>query len=87
MPFPSVPAEARRSMMGITTDVRVTLARRKISLDEVLNLAPGTMLSFETHCDTPLTLEANRTPIATGETVKIGDRFGIRIREMAPPKE
>lgn len=85
MPEPAATADARAHMLGITTDVRVTLARRKIPLDEVLNLAPGTMLSFETHCDTPLTLEANRTPIATGETVKIGDRFGIRIVDLGRP--
>ena len=40
------------------------------------------MLTFDAHCDDPLTLEAGGIPIASGETVKIGDKFGLRIREI-----
>jgi flagellar motor switch protein FliN/FliY len=55
-------------------------------LEDIVNLVPGAMLTFDVHCDEPLTLEAGGSPIATGETVKIGDKFGIRVREVfAPP--
>jgi flagellar motor switch protein FliN/FliY len=44
------------------------------------------MLTFETHCDQPLQMSVGGHPIATGETVKIGDKFGIRIREIGMPE-
>ena len=73
-------------ILGIKTPVSVILARKPVSLEEILNLVPGSMLTFETHCDEPLVLEAGGTPIATGETVKIGDKFGLRIREILTAK-
>ena len=76
-----------RAVLSIQTPVCVTLARKSISLEDIVNLVPGAMLTFDVHCDEPLTLEAGGAPIATGETVKIGDKFGIRVREIfAPPQ-
>jgi flagellar motor switch protein FliN/FliY len=45
------------------------------------------MLTFEAHCDEPLMLEAGGKTIATGETVKIGDKFGLRVREILGDNE
>jgi flagellar motor switch protein FliN/FliY len=75
----------RRGLLRIETDVSVTLARQKVSLQRVLSLVPGSMIVFNKHYADALSLEANGLPIATGETVKVGDKFGIRILQMAPP--
>ena len=74
-----------RAVLAIQTPVCVTLARKSVSLEEIVNLVPGAMLTFDVHCDDPLTLEAGGSPIASGETIKIGDKFGIRIREVYGP--
>jgi flagellar motor switch protein FliN/FliY len=74
-----------RAVLAINTPVSVTLARKQVPLSEIVNLVPGSMLTFDAHCDEPLTLEVGGQPIATGETVKIGDKFGLRIREILPP--
>ena len=71
-----------RAVLSIETPVCVTLARKSVSLENIVNLVPGAMLTFDVHCDQPLTLEAAGSPIATGETVKIGDKFGIRIHQV-----
>lgn len=73
-------------LLKIKTPVTVTLAERKELLRNILSLVPGSMLTFDTHCDQPLRLSAGGHPIATGETVKIGDKFGIRIREIGVPE-
>ncbi len=75
-----------QAILGIKTPVSVILARKPVSLEEIMNLVPGSMLTFESHCDEPLILEAGGTQIATGETVKIGDKFGLRVREMLSPE-
>lgn len=72
----------RRSVLQVSTPVTVTLARKRESLRRIVDLVPGSMLTFDAHCDEPLTLEVGGHPIATGETVKIGDKFGLRIREI-----
>ncbi|MFG0289652.1 MAG: FliM/FliN family flagellar motor switch protein [Rhodopirellula sp. JB044] len=76
----------RERLLKIKTPVTVTLAERKETLRNILSLVPGSMLTFDTHCDQPLELSVGGHPIATGETVKIGDKFGIRIREIGVPK-
>lgn len=71
-----------KAVLAIKTPVSVTLARKAIELDMIVNIVPGSILTFDAHCDEPLTLEAGGKPIATGETVKIGDKFGMRIRDI-----
>ncbi|MCG8648409.1 MAG: FliM/FliN family flagellar motor C-terminal domain-containing protein [Pirellulales bacterium] len=71
-----------RTVLSIETPVSVTLATKRVPLQTIVDLVPGSMLTFDSHCDEPLTLEAGGQPIATGETVKIGDKFGLRIREI-----
>ncbi len=71
-----------RAVLAIKTPVNVTLARKMVPLDRIVDLVPGSMLTFDAHCDEPLILEAGGQAIATGETVKIGDKFGLRIREI-----
>ena len=76
-----------KSILGIKTPVSVVLASKSIPLEEIINLVPGSMLTFGTHCDEPLILEAGGTQIATGETVKIGDKFGLRVRQLLLEEE
>ena len=71
-----------KAVLAIETVVSVTLARQDIPLHRIVDLVPGAMLTFDNHCDEPLVLEAGGKAIATGETVKIGDKFGLRIREV-----
>ncbi|MDA8743071.1 FliM/FliN family flagellar motor switch protein [Rubripirellula amarantea] len=71
-----------KAVLTIETVVSVTLARKNVPLNRIVDLVPGSMLTFDNHCDEPLVLEAGGKSIATGETVKIGDKFGLRIREV-----
>ncbi|TWU41168.1 Flagellar motor switch protein FliN [Novipirellula aureliae] len=71
-----------QAVLDIQTTASVVLAQQQISLSRIVNLVPGSMLTFDAHCDEPLTLEVGGHPIALGETVKIGDKFGLRIREV-----
>ena len=76
-----------QSVLAIQTPLSVTLARKKCSLEQIIDIVPGAMLTFEAHCDEPLTLEAGGKAIATGEAVKIGDKFGLRIRDVLLAQE
>lgn len=80
--MPQAETPYSKSVLSIETPVSVTLARKMIPLSRIVELVPGSMLTFDAHCDEPLMLEAGGKVIATGETVKIGDKFGLRVREI-----
>lgn len=76
-----------KSILQVNVPVVVTLARKKVPIDQMLQLVPGMMIQFEKHCDTPMTVEVGEHAIATGEIVKTGDMFGVRIAEIVQPAE
>ena len=81
-----LPAYAR-SLLRIRVPLFVTLASTRQPASRVLDLAPGTILHFTKPCDDPLTISVGRCDVAVGETVKVGDKFGLRITSMVMPEE
>lgn len=77
----------KQTVLRIQAPVAVTLARKNIALDKILDIVPGAMLMFDKNCEEPLTLDVGGQPIAVGETVKVGDKFGLRIRRLLHRKE
>lgn len=71
-----------RSLLKIPVDLAVSLAEREMPVDRILKLAPGAMLQFDKACDAPLTIELDGQPMAECEVVKVGDRFGVRVKTV-----
>jgi len=76
-----------KSLLRINSDVTVTLARKSLPVDRILSFVPGVMIQFDKACDTPLSIEIDDRTIARGEVVKVGDKFGVRILEIAECEE
>jgi flagellar motor switch protein FliN len=76
-----------RSLLRIQVPVHVTLAATRQPTSRVLDLAPGTILHFSKPCDEPLNLSIGHCDVAVGETVKVGDKFGLRLTSMVMPQE
>jgi flagellar motor switch protein FliN len=81
-----LPAYAR-SLLRIQVPVVVTLASTRQPASRVLDLAPGTILHFAKPYDDPLTVSVGHCDVAVGETVKVGDKFGLRVTSMLMPEE
>jgi len=71
----------------VQVPVVVTLARKSMQLDQVLKMVPGMMIQFDKPFDAPMRLEVDDQPIAEGDVVKAGDKFAIRITQVASPSE
>ena len=56
-------------------------------VEKVLKLVPGVMIQFDKSYDTPMTVEVGDQPIAEGEIVKMGDKFGVRVGDILKPSE
>jgi flagellar motor switch protein FliN len=76
-----------RSLLRIQVPVVVTLAITRAPVSRVVELAPGTILHFGKPCDEPLSLSVGACEVAVGETVKVGEKFGLRITSMVMPEE
>lgn len=76
-----------RSFLKVQVPVSVTLASQKHTVQEIRELVPGAIIKFDKSCDELLDLLVCDQPIAQGEVVKVGDKFGLRIRNMILPQE
>lgn len=76
-----------RSLLKISVPVSVELASKKETLQEVIGLAPGSIIKFEKGCEEMLRLLVGENAVATGEAVKVGEKFGFRVTSMLMPPE
>jgi flagellar motor switch/type III secretory pathway protein FliN len=93
-PRPTIPASPGRtlppytqSLLRIRVPVVVTLAEKRQPLGKVIELGPGTIIQFDKSCEEMLELSVANRPIAIGEAVKVGDKFGLRVTSMTPSDE
>ncbi len=76
-----------RSLLRIKMPVVVTLAKKRQKLGEIVELGPGSMIQFDKSCEEMLELGVGDKPIAQGEAVKVGDKFGLRVTSVILPEE
>lgn len=92
---PAVPALANNGAGGnelsrilrIQVPIIVKLAERKLLLSEVMRLGAGAIIEFAKASDEPLELLINNKTIGVGETVKVGENFGLRITQVGDVKQ
>ena len=76
-----------RSLLRIQLPVVVTLANKQQALRRITQLGPGSIIHFDKSCEEMLQLDVGGQKVATGEAVKVGDKFGLRINAMVLPEE
>lgn len=76
-----------RRVMTLHVPVIVKLAERKIAMSEVLRLGVGAIIEFVKSSSEPLDLMINNKAVGQGETVKVGENFGLRITRIGDPKQ
>jgi flagellar motor switch protein FliN/FliY len=91
-PRHSVPAAAPshgdlKRILRLQVPVIVKLAERKLTLAEVMRLGVGAIVEFSKSSEEPLELLINNKPIGVGETVKVGENFGLKITQIGDVKQ
>src|SRR5215212_5748335 len=81
---PKLPPQAPelQRILHLQVPVIVRLAERRLSMSEVLRLGVGAIIEFSKSSEEPLELLINNKPIGVGETVKVGENFGLRITQI-----
>ena len=63
-------------------DVTVELGRTRMTVRELLSLAPGAVVELDRAAGSPADLLVNGRLIARGEVVVVDEEYGIRITEI-----
>jgi len=87
MPNPPLLEPFCKSVMKVQVPVVVTVANKRMQIDQFLKLVPGAMIQFDKPYEMPMTVEVVNQTIAEGEVVKAGDKFAVRITEIQTPAE
>lgn len=82
-PAGNTPGRGLEILHGVDMDVTVELGRTRLTVRELLALAPGTVLELDRAAGSPADLLVNGKLIARGEVVVVDEDFGLRITELA----
>jgi len=80
-PLPSAEEESV-TIKDVPLSVSVELARLKITLDQLMHLNPGNMLTLPVHPDQGVVLTVNGKKVGRAELLYLGESLGIRILEI-----
>ncbi|MEQ8900775.1 MAG: flagellar motor switch protein FliN [Roseovarius sp.] len=77
--------------LGLLSNVRVCMTvevgQTQITLQDLLHLNEGSVVELDRMAGDPLDILVNGTPIAKGEVVVVGEKFGIRFGDIVDPKQ
>ena len=84
-------AAGQEMNLNVILDVAVTLSlevgRARMSIRELLQLAPGAIVELDRASSEPLDVLVNGVRIARGEVVVVNDKFGIRLTDVVSATE
>lgn len=70
------------TILKLEVPVLVMVGECRMHLDDVLSLGPGAIMELERPADSDLVLMINNKAIGTGQAVKVGENFGIKISRI-----
>ncbi len=70
----------------IDLDATLRFGSREMSLNEVLELGPGTVVELDRHVAEPVDLVVGDRIVARGEVVVVSGNFALRVTEVATPQ-
>ena len=76
-----------KRLLSIEVPVIVSLANKKAKLSEVLGLNVGSIIQLGKPLDDMLDLAVNDQVIGRGVTVRVNERFGLKLAKIGTPQE
>lgn len=69
-------------LLDVEIPISVEVGRTQLSLEEVLKLVPGSVVSLDKKAEEPVDLRVNGKLVARGEVVLVDDTYGLRITQI-----
>lgn len=67
----------------VSVKLEVVLGQATLTVKHLFALAQGDTLALDTELDAPVQLQLDGKIVGRGHLVAVGDRFGIRVTEIA----
>ena len=74
-------------LLDVPLDLSVELGRARMSIQDLLNMSPGSVIELDKVAGEPLDFMVNGRLVARGEAVVVNDKFGVRITDIVSPSE
>lgn len=74
-------------LLDVPLEVTVQLGRTRMTIQDLLALAPGSVVELDKIAGEPLDIVVNDRLIARGEAVVVNDKFGVRITDIVSRSE
>lgn len=72
------------ALSGVKADLTVVAGHASAKIGELMSLKEGAVMGLDTALNAPFDVMLGEQVVARGELVAVGDKFGIRITEVAP---
>jgi flagellar motor switch protein FliN/FliY len=69
-------------VLDVSVELKVEIGRTTMTIRELLDLAPGTVITLDRMAGEPVDLLVNEKRIARGEVVAVDEEFGLRVTEV-----
>ncbi len=69
-------------LLDVGIPISVEVGRAQMSLDDILNLIPGSVVPLDKKMEEPVDLRVNGKLVARGEVVLVDDVYGLRITKI-----
>lgn len=84
---PPKPAIPRRNLVQMMRKIPVTVSLEvgsaRVSLQDLVNIGPDSVVELDTPAGEPLVIRVNGTPIGRAEVVVAGENYGLKVVELA----
>lgn len=80
-------ADSLKLLENVDVRLTVEVGHTEITIRDLLKLREGSVVELDRLAGDPLDILVNGTPIARGEVVVVGERFGIRFGEILDPED
>jgi flagellar motor switch protein FliN/FliY len=87
---PAQPSGSERRLdilLDVPLEVNVELGRTRMTIHDLLALAPGSVVELDKVAGEALDILVNGRLVARGEAVVVNDKFGVRITDIVSPQE
>ncbi len=74
-------------LLDVPLEVSVELGRTRMTVQDLLQLAPGSVVELDKVAGEALDILVNGRLVARGEAVVVNDKFGVRITDIVSPQE
>jgi len=86
-PVKKNPGRTLEFIMDVALQVTVEVGRSRMTIHDLLQLGPGSVVELEKLAGEPLDIFINGKAVARGEAVIVNEKFGVRLTDIISPEE